>query len=107
MGKARVRDHLFPAPEAIEVGSGTLFWSVVLITILKKEKCGGHSVLQKRSFVCSKTNPNKFDDLVTVASDDHLSESVFAARVAVAFEVQRGYVVVAARGARAILHRSP
>ena len=50
VGKARVGDHLFPPAEAVEVGSGALFGSVVLITILKKrERCGGHRVLQDRS----------------------------------------------------------
>ena len=58
-------------------------------------------------YACNKTNPNEFDDLIPVASDEDLAEAVFATRVSVAFEVQRGYVVVAARGARAILHRSP
>ena len=58
-------------------------------------------------FVVNKTHPNKFDDLVSVASDDDLSKAGFAARIAVALEVQRGDVVVAARGARPIFHRGP
>ena len=52
VGKARVGDHLFPPAEAVEVGSGALFGSVpvILFTILKKrERCGGHWVLQDRS----------------------------------------------------------
>ena len=53
------------------------------------------------------TNPDEFDDLVAVAADDDLAEALFAARVVNGVEVQRGHVVVAARGARTVLHRRP
>ena len=53
VGKARVGDHLLPPAEAVEVGSGALFGSVVLIiTILekkKRERYGGRCVLQERT----------------------------------------------------------